>query len=321
MGVLLFSKLLPVDVAGANFQQRQDAFADVVLFSSLWVFTVGILIALFLKEEQTTATTTLKQSTWRQLKTAIQFPTMGMLILIVLCAYIGYKVTDILSLFAAEVMAFDEVAAAQVGSYQMYLRPIICVIIGELADKSSNSRWLLRGFAVLFLGAALFSAVGARGCASIVFCCRNFSGPGNLRITDIVLCCCTGGQIPYVHMGTAVGIISVIGYTPDVFMGPLMGYLLDHFPGLVGTSIGFWCTCPCWPYRHSSRVAFSKDTPPLKILLNLFTRPMGSITNAVGTIRVPAAAFCINHKLNSVVCCTHFLVFCEYTPPSKGYIN
>ena len=87
---------------------------------------------------------------------------MGMLILIVLCAYIGYKVTDILSLFAAEVMAFDEVAAAQVGSYQMYLRPIICVIIGELADKSSNRRWLLRGFAVLFLGAALFLAGGCK---------------------------------------------------------------------------------------------------------------------------------------------------------------
>ncbi|MGB2172326.1 MAG: hypothetical protein ACPH03_07755, partial [Flavobacteriaceae bacterium] len=33
---------------------------------------------------------------------------------------------------------------------------------------------------------------------------------------------------------TAVGIISVVGYTPDIFMGPFMGYLLDNNPGIVG---------------------------------------------------------------------------------------
>lgn len=240
LGVFLFSKLLPVDVSGANFQQRQDAFANVILFSSLWVFTVGILIALFLKEEQTTATATLKQSTWKQLKTAVQFPTMGMLILIVLCAYIGYKVTDILSLFAAEVMAFDEVAAAQVGSYQMYLRPIICVIIGELADKSTNSRWLLRGFAVLLLGAALFSSGWVQKDTQVLFFVAVILvALATYGLRTLYFAAVQEGQIPYVHMGTAVGIISVIGYTPDVFMGPLMGYLLDHFPGLVGHQLVF----------------------------------------------------------------------------------
>ena len=42
------------------FNNAKMPLRDVILFSSLWVFTVGILIALFLKEEQTTATTTLK---------------------------------------------------------------------------------------------------------------------------------------------------------------------------------------------------------------------------------------------------------------------
>jgi MFS family permease len=38
----------------------------------------------------------------------------------------------------------------------------------------------------------------------------------------------------------AVGFVSVIGYTPDVFMGPLMGYLLDRSPGAVGQQHVFW---------------------------------------------------------------------------------
>ena len=42
------------------------------------------------------------------------------------------------------------------------------------------------------------------------------------------------GEIPFRYTGTAVGIVSAIGYTPDVFMGPLMGKLLDDSPGVLG---------------------------------------------------------------------------------------
>jgi hypothetical protein len=42
------------------------------------------------------------------------------------------------------------------------------------------------------------------------------------------------GGIPLAITGTAVGVVSVIGYTPDVFMGPLMGWLLDGTPGAGG---------------------------------------------------------------------------------------
>ena len=42
------------------------------------------------------------------------------------------------------------------------------------------------------------------------------------------------GKIPLAWTGTAVGIVSVLGYTPDVFMPPLMGHLLDASPGVPG---------------------------------------------------------------------------------------
>ena len=40
--------------------------------------------------------------------------------------------------------------------------------------------------------------------------------------------------VPLAATGTAVGIMSVVGFTPDVFMSPLMGYLLDSYPGAPG---------------------------------------------------------------------------------------
>jgi hypothetical protein len=42
------------------------------------------------------------------------------------------------------------------------------------------------------------------------------------------------GGLPVSATGMAVGIISVLGFTPDVFMGPIMGYFLDSFPGIIG---------------------------------------------------------------------------------------
>ncbi len=41
-------------------------------------------------------------------------------------------------------------------------------------------------------------------------------------------------RVPLALTGSAVGLVSVIGYTPDIFMGPLMGYLIDRSPGALG---------------------------------------------------------------------------------------
>ena len=41
-------------------------------------------------------------------------------------------------------------------------------------------------------------------------------------------------KVPLAITGSAVGLVSVVGYTPDIFMGPLMGYLIDRSPGATG---------------------------------------------------------------------------------------
>ena len=42
------------------------------------------------------------------------------------------------------------------------------------------------------------------------------------------------GGIPVGVTGTATGIVSVIGYTPDVFVPALAGMVLDAYPGAEG---------------------------------------------------------------------------------------
>jgi nitrate/nitrite transporter NarK len=47
------------------------------------------------------------------------------------------------------------------------------------------------------------------------------------------------GGIPLAVTGTAAGVISVIGYTPDIFMPLLGGVILDRLPGTEGYKLFF----------------------------------------------------------------------------------
>ena len=242
LGVFIFAHLIPEDVISTLFTQKREAFKTVILYTSAMIMLVGVLVFFFLentKQVDKEANFILDNSFQTILKVS-RFPAVGLLIVIVLCAYCGYKVTDILSLYAAEIMLFNEVDAAKVGFYQMYLRPLICVIIGFAADKSSSSKWLVRGFGLLLCGALLFASgqliapLSGFFIFSLIITATATYGLRTLYFASI-----QEGHIPYAFTDPAVGIISVVGYTPDIFMGPVMGVLLDNYPGLLGHQLVF----------------------------------------------------------------------------------
>ena len=237
VGVFVFAQLLPEEVETVVLEERQNAFRSVIYFTSIMIAIIAVGIYLFLKteEKETIIPQKSNQTSWSNIKKVVQYKSVWLLILIVLCAYVGYKVTDIVSLYAAEVMLFNEVNAAKVGSFQMYLRPIVCICIGFFADKSSSAVGLLFGFIVLLLGSVLFaSGVVIAPLNGLFILSIIITGIGTYSLRALYFAAIQEGNIPYAVTGTAVGIISVVGYTPDIFMGPFMGYLLDNNPGIVG---------------------------------------------------------------------------------------
>ena len=41
-------------------------------------------------------------------------------------------------------------------------------------------------------------------------------------------------KVPITMTGTAVGIVSVVGYTPDIFVAFVAGLFIDNYPGITG---------------------------------------------------------------------------------------
>ena len=236
IGVFIFSLILTTEIESSSVIERQEAFKYVILFSSFMVAFIGLLVFVFLRNNEDKSTNTKSSlNSITNIKHVLQNQSIWLLMIIIMCAYVGYKVTDIYSLYASDVMLYDQIEAAEVGAVQLYLRPVVCIIIGLLADKTKNMFWIIFGFIIMLIGALIFSSGLIQPEMNFIFF---FSlivlAVGTYSIRALYFAVLKEANVPFALTGTAVGLISVVGYSPDIFAGPIMGYLLDTYPGIVG---------------------------------------------------------------------------------------
>ena len=236
IGVFVFTIVLTSDIESASVLERQEAFRYVILLSSFMVAFIGVLVLIFLRNmEDKNTNFELPLNTLTNIKGVLKNESIWLLMLIIMCAYVGYKVTDIYSLYASEVMLYDQIEAAEVGALQLYLRPIVCIAIGLLADRTKNMFWIIFGFVTMLIGALIFSfGIIKPDMNFIFFLSLVILAVGTYSIRALYFAVLKEANVAFALTGTAVGIISVVGYSPDIFAGPIMGYLLDENPGIIG---------------------------------------------------------------------------------------
>ena len=242
LGVVIFSQVVPSEVLESSLAERRAAFRQVILVSSGIVALVGVLVWLFMKMDRgQERKIILERITVSQVREVLRLRSVWLLMVIILCAYVGYKITDVFSLYARDVMRYDSVQSAQVGTFLLFIRPVVGVLIGVLADRTDTAYWLFVSFVVAIAGALLFATgvVGASATA-LFFISILIVAAGVYAARSLYFAVMDRGRIPLVLTGTAVGMISLVGYTPDIFAGPAMGYLLDSSPGKAGHQDVFW---------------------------------------------------------------------------------
>ncbi len=179
---------------------------------------------------------------------------------IILCAYFGYKMTDLFSQYAEQVMQYNKIEAAKVGTSLLYLRPIIGVVIGALADRTRASLWIVISCLLMLITSGVFTSGIINNSSTLLFMLSiGTMALGVYSARVLYFATLEKSKIPLALTGTAVGFISIVGYTPDIFAGPLMGYFLDKNPGAIGLQhsfgimmlfslVGF--VAVFWLYRH-----------------------------------------------------------------------
>lgn len=270
LGILIFSHFLPDLDSTIDLDQSRNAFKYVIYATSIIVALVGLLVWLFLDvEHDNDQPVQLEKISKEHISTALRLPAVWLLSLIIFCAYWAYKVTDIFSLYAEDVMLYNTIDAAKVGTYLLYGRPVVGVAIGIFADKTQPTRWLLLSFIITFIGSALFGS-GLIGASTglLFFLSTLIIAIGVYGTRSLYYAVMEQGQIPLALTGTVVGLVSLIGYTPDIIAGPIIGYFLDNAPGALGhqrvfllltlfSIIGIWAS---WTYNKLYRPTEHVDT-------------------------------------------------------------
>lgn len=249
VGVLVFSAFITKDIELTSVLERKVAFKQVITYTAFAICVVSVLVFLFLRnigspeEKQIQIEIGIdkpKTLTLANFKTVMQFKAVWLLMIIILCAYFGYKMTDLFSQYAEQVMNYNKIEAAKVGTSLLYLRPIIGIVIGVLADRTRASLWIMIGFLLMLLTSGVFASGLINDRSTLLFILSIGSmALGVYAARVLYFATLEESKIPLALTGTAVGFISIVGYTPDIFAGPLMGYFLDKNPGAIGLQHSF----------------------------------------------------------------------------------
>jgi MFS family permease len=236
ISVIVFAALLPADVDSTTLAQRSAALRQIIWIFTGLVLAVAALVWFSVPESSSDRSSdTRRKLTLEGVRGVLRMPAVWLQALIVICAYVGFKSTDDFSLFARDAFGFDDVAAAQVGTVSFWVRPFAAIGAGMLGDRIGSSRVIVLSFASLIVG-SLVIALGAvqPGIYWMLVATVAGTSVGIYAIRGIYYALFEEAFVPLAFTGSAVGLVSAIGYTPDIFMGPLMGYLIDRSPGALG---------------------------------------------------------------------------------------
>ena len=236
LGILIFSVFLTNDIELTSLTERKEAFRYVILFSSFMIFLTGLWVLFFMDSNQKDQkNNVISSNSFSNIKTVLKIQSVWLIMIIIISAYVGYRVTDIYSLYASDVMFFNQIEAANVSSLQLYLRPLVCILIAILAYKSSYIYFIIFGFVTMLIGSTIFAfGIVQLNMNFVFYLSLIIVATGTYAIRALYFSIMQEGRIPLVLTGTAVGLISVVAYTPDIFAPPIFGYFLDKYPGLLG---------------------------------------------------------------------------------------
>ncbi|MDG2167567.1 MAG: MFS transporter [Opitutales bacterium] len=234
--VIIFSMLLPSDAGLANLEERTAALKQIISIFTHMVLLAALLVWVLVPDRIASVADGLNNRlSLEGIRKVLPMPTLWLLSLIVVSAYVGMKSVAFFSQYASDVFGYDDVAAAHLGTVSFWVRPFAAIGAGFLGDRFGNSRLIVLSFIVVALGGLIFASnVLAAGIYWSIVGTVIFTSIGIYALRGIYFSLFQEAKMPMVYTGSAIGLISVIGYSPDIFSAYVFGLLIDSFPGALG---------------------------------------------------------------------------------------
>jgi nitrate/nitrite transporter NarK len=182
----------------------------------------------------------------KRIFTVLRSPAIWLQAIVIIAAYSAFKMFDNYGLYAEDAYGMSRTTSAKLIAYVSFLRAGAALSAGFVADRWLGTRPTIQLCFALLLGTyAFFLFVSPQPSivwwmvGSLALSCVAFF---SLRGIYFALLEDTG--IPRYLTGTAVGVISFVGFTPEIYMGPMTGWLIrearEGGDVLVGYQQIFW---------------------------------------------------------------------------------
>ncbi|WP_306643596.1 MFS transporter [Sanyastnella coralliicola] len=233
VAVGLLQDVIPTDAGSITPEERKEAFQVVIYFFSSFVVLAGLAVLFALRTPPPSAAQPRFEPS--QVWKAIKMPAVWKQSLIILCAYSAYRVTDAFPALAETYLNMNESAAAAFTSQLLWVRPLGAIAGGILGTSIRTSRLIVGAFAIIFLCGLLVGFGASQVSILLPFLIIIMAMASSIyALRGLYFAVMEEMEIPIAITGTVVGIASIVGFLPDVYMAKLIGVFLDDFPGKQG---------------------------------------------------------------------------------------
>lgn len=169
----------------------------------------------------------------------IRIPEIWLISLIVLAGYQLLWATFSFSSYIQQHFAASAVLAGELTVIKLWMRPIGAIAGGFLGDRFSNVNVLGGGMLAASVAWMLFVLVPASVPMWVLASCIVVLGLMTYSVHGLYWAIIDRCHVPARVTGLAIGIISMIGLSPDVFLPMISSAISHRFPGVLGTQLYF----------------------------------------------------------------------------------
>ncbi len=178
-------------------------------------------------------------SLWTDLKTILSTVELWLAAFCILCGYQLFWATYSFSAYLQTSYGMTAVAVGSITVAKLWMRPIGAIAAGFLGDRYNREKTL----AVLMLsGTAALAALivlPITAEAGVLLGVVLIVGLTTYAIRGIFWATLDSCGIPTRIKGLAIGVISLIGYSPDIYLPLINGAILERYPDKFGYGIYF----------------------------------------------------------------------------------
>ncbi|MGC4018447.1 MAG: MFS transporter [Muricomes sp.] len=222
---------IALQIAANGADATSKFFIAVVVYGGSTT-VAAILIALLLKDNKgKDVEVKSDEFHFNQVGGLLKNPNLWLFAIVAFTGYSIYSSSSYFTPYLTDVIGISPESSGYLSIIRTYIFYIVSPLSGILADKvfKSTSKWFMMLFAVLtvlFAGIFLIPPGASVGMVSFYTLLPGLFG---LALYGLVFSVVNETKISPVVMGTAVGIASIIGYSPDFFMAAMFGSWLDKY--------------------------------------------------------------------------------------------